>query len=421
MRELENIAVERRYDLDWLRVAAFGLLILYHIGMLYVERWGYHYKSAYLSSQLESLMLLVNPWRMALLWMVSGVATAYLLRKLKWHQFAVSRTVRLLLPLAFGLWVIVPPQLFVEMTANGDYSGSYLAFYRAFLDLNSPLFKDYTAGIWPHVDVNHLWYLRELWRFTLLLLVLYPLLAWLQRSAIVAKVLVPLRDVAIVLVLPLLMVTAEVLGALPSLGSDGDDRRIALGLVFFLLGYLITFQPVIWQAFKSVRRLSLCMAVGTYVLYVVGYHQVWLIGAPISTSMGLALTVLDHANRWFWLCALFGFSYQYLNRPHPWLDYLSPGVYTFYLVHQTIILLTAFCLAQFSLGPLIEPLSVITITYAACLAIYELVRRIQVLRPLFGLKWQTRRSQSSDRRWPKVVRAIVAALIVVPLGLEILF
>ena len=31
---------ERRVDLDWVRIGAFGLLILYHVGMLYVS-WGF--------------------------------------------------------------------------------------------------------------------------------------------------------------------------------------------------------------------------------------------------------------------------------------------------------------------------------------------------------------------------------------------
>lgn len=31
---------ERRIDLDWVRILAFGLLIFYHVGMLYVS-WGF--------------------------------------------------------------------------------------------------------------------------------------------------------------------------------------------------------------------------------------------------------------------------------------------------------------------------------------------------------------------------------------------
>ena len=42
-------AAQRRFELDWLRVLAFGLLIFYHIGMLYVERWGFVLYFSYLS------------------------------------------------------------------------------------------------------------------------------------------------------------------------------------------------------------------------------------------------------------------------------------------------------------------------------------------------------------------------------------
>lgn len=67
----------RRIDLDWLRVAAFGLLILYHLGMLYVP-WPYHAKSRHIVPALEPIMLAVNPWRLLLLFLISGVATRFI-------------------------------------------------------------------------------------------------------------------------------------------------------------------------------------------------------------------------------------------------------------------------------------------------------------------------------------------------------
>ena len=71
---------ERRYDLDWIRILAFGLLILYHVGMYYVT-WDWHVKSPHASATLEPLMMLTSPWRMSALFLVSGVATAYLLAR----------------------------------------------------------------------------------------------------------------------------------------------------------------------------------------------------------------------------------------------------------------------------------------------------------------------------------------------------
>ncbi len=64
---------ERRVDLDWVRIGAFGLLIFYHVGLLYVS-WGFHIKSAHRITALEPLMLVLNPWRLALLFLVSGVS-----------------------------------------------------------------------------------------------------------------------------------------------------------------------------------------------------------------------------------------------------------------------------------------------------------------------------------------------------------
>ena len=65
----------RRYDLDWLRITAFGLLIGYHVGMLYVP-WAFHVKSEYRGGPgLVALMLASNPWRLPLLFVISGAAT----------------------------------------------------------------------------------------------------------------------------------------------------------------------------------------------------------------------------------------------------------------------------------------------------------------------------------------------------------
>ncbi|MEO0347139.1 MAG: acyltransferase family protein [Pseudomonadota bacterium] len=407
---------QRRHDLDWLRVIAFGILILYHIGMLYVARWGFHYKSAYTSEFLENILLLANPWRMALLWMISGIATSYLLDKLRWWEFLGSRSVRLLLPLAFGIWVIVPPQLFVEMSGKGDFVGSYLEFYRAFFDFRSPVFTDYQSGIWPHVDVNHLWYLRELWTFTLLLLIALPVLSWVRARPWFQRLLVPLGTASVLFAVPSILVGIE-LAAFPEFGSDG--RREALGLSFFVLGYLVTKQVPVWEALRRVRWAAAALGLGAYGLTLAAYHLVWL--PAVSGPSGMQLTgliVLNHAMRWWCLCALFGFAMQHLNRPSALLSYLSPGVYPFYIVHQTLILLLALYLAPLTLGPVIEPVVVVLGTIGGCLLVYEIARRIGVLRPFLGLRWQ--QSSAAAPAWQRYLLAGLAAVIVVPLGLEIL-
>src|SRR5437762_13832911 len=92
----------RRYDIDALRVFAFGLLILYHVGMFYVapvSDWGWHIKSHYLAQWLEFPMLAVNRWRMLLVFLVSGLAVHFLRRRqMSIGVFLRGRTFRLLVP-----------------------------------------------------------------------------------------------------------------------------------------------------------------------------------------------------------------------------------------------------------------------------------------------------------------------------------
>ena len=101
----------RRYDLDWLRVLAFAVLILYHTGMFYVADWGWHIKSDVTSEVLQYIMRLVNPWRMSLLFLISGAALWFAARKMSARGVLWLRLTRLLPPLILGMWLIVPPQI----------------------------------------------------------------------------------------------------------------------------------------------------------------------------------------------------------------------------------------------------------------------------------------------------------------------
>ena len=128
--------MQRRHDLDWVRVAAFFLLVLYHTGMYYVT-WDWHVKSPHASDALEPFMVSSSPWRLSLLFLVSGTATAFLFRKraAAGKGFLGQRSWRLLVPLVFGMLVIVTPQSYYEVVEQlpGGYHDGYLAFWGRYL------------------------------------------------------------------------------------------------------------------------------------------------------------------------------------------------------------------------------------------------------------------------------------------------
>ncbi len=69
-------------------------------------------------------MLLLNPWRLTLLFIISGCATRFMLDKMKTGAFLRSRAMRLMVPLVFCVLVIVPPQTYFEIVEKLGFSGS---------------------------------------------------------------------------------------------------------------------------------------------------------------------------------------------------------------------------------------------------------------------------------------------------------
>src|SRR5882672_9674955 len=121
-------APTRLVFLDWVRICAFGLLVFYHVGMYYVS-WDWHIKSPHAGTALEPWMRLVSPWRLDLLFLVSGAATSFMLQKTgAAGALLATRARRLLVPLVFGMLVVVPPQSYFEVVHKFGYDGGFVTF-----------------------------------------------------------------------------------------------------------------------------------------------------------------------------------------------------------------------------------------------------------------------------------------------------
>ena len=168
----------RHYGMDWLRIGAFALLILYHIGMVFVP-WNFHVKSLHVEDWVRLPMLASNAWRLTLLFVVSGYASRALLnRSSSTAGFFANRCNRLLVPLVFGIAVIVPPQPWVELVTKHAYTGSYLTFWSHDYFRFGKL-AGLTLPTW-----NHLWFVVYLWAYTTTLTLGLIVVRgnWLQRA-----------------------------------------------------------------------------------------------------------------------------------------------------------------------------------------------------------------------------------------------
>jgi hypothetical protein len=333
--------LKRRRDIDLLRVGAFLLLIFYHIGMVYVSGWGYHVKSDYQSESLAYVMLMVNQWRMPLLFVISGIATRYMMQKLNTDEFIKRRSFALLLPLLFGVLVIVPPQLYVEMLQKGDFSGNYWVFMKAFFTPDSEAFIGYEAGILPHIDVNHLWYLRELWVFTMLLVLLSPVL----NHAALSKMLKPwcyaFKGWGILIVPVIIVIPQKALMD----GQDEEFSRNSVYFVFFIAGYWLALRDGAWRTLREKRYSFLVVGLASN-LVILFLYSYWPWVQPSQPLMQTSWLVISTVASWSWVMMLLGFGASWWRRyeqklgagkASQQLSYLSQAVYPYYILHQTLI------------------------------------------------------------------------------------
>ena len=377
------VTPERRVDLDWVRIGAFGLLILYHVGMFYVS-WDWHIKSAQPVAALEPLMLVLNPWRLALLFLVSGVATRFMLRKTAAGALLRARSSRLLIPLAFGMLVIVPPQAYIQIVEALGYSDGFLDFYLTHYFAFGKAFCPNPCIILP--TWNHLWFLAYLWAYTMalgLVVMLIPDIAgWIERW------LAPLSSGVLLLVVPSLLFAVFRLTLLPHFPSThalfGDWYNHALFASVFLLGFLLAHTASFWDAIERQRWIAVALAVALFLSWI-ALRGVRDGGLPLRLYANFAYGFYQ------WLCivAVLGFARRWLTKDSAARRYLTDAIFPYYIVHQTAIIMIAHSLRGSGLSACMEAAIIIGGTAATCIATYEIVRRVAWLRPLFGLRPET--------------------------------
>lgn len=345
----------RRHDLDWLRVAAFALLILYHTGMFYVT-WDWHVKSPRASTALEPLMQLSSPWRLGLLFLISGAATRFMAERLPPGALARDRFQRLFWPLLFGVFVVVPPQAYLEIVEKIGWAGGFGAFYRLYVQGYGGWCRGEDCLVVP--TWNHLWFVAYVLVYALLLA---ALLAAGRRLRL------PRLHAALFLVAPWLWLWAMRALLFPHFGSThalvDDWYNHSVYLPLFLLGFAIARDEQLASLTDRVRWAALAAALAGYVGV-----QLLSAGGDLEGAALLAARSLRELQAWGAILACLGFARHHLaNRDGPALRWLTRAVFPFYIVHQTIIVVAGHHLARLGLPLAAEGALLVSVTVAGCL------------------------------------------------------
>lgn len=300
-------------------------------------------------------MTVLNIWRIPLLFFVSGMGVYFSMQSRTWKQLLLERASRIMIPFVFGMFVIVPVSIYLWQRYN-HFGASYA------------------------YDSGHLWFLGNIFAYVLLLL---PILYYLKKNetrkgvSLIKKAFrtpLGLLPVIALLILEVILVNPQ-----PFSLYAKTWHGFFLGLITFFCGFCFVLAgDTLWKMLTNWRWLLLAIAVT-----LCGFR---LAQGDLSTPN--YRVVIESC---CWIFSIFAFAHLHLNRGGRVLTYLSEAVFPVYIVHMIVQALVSTWLFSTSLAVPLQFILCFTLTLAGCFGIYELVRRVNILRPLFGLKMKSNR------------------------------
>ena len=346
-----NNNISRKYYIDNLRTFIILLLFPYHIFMIY-NNWGENF---YIHGEvllIPSIFIrLTSIFMMPVLFAVAGISSYYALEKRSTGEYVKERFSKLLLPLFFGVLLIVPVQTYLA----GMYWNGHANYFDSFTKITDG--SGYDGAFTP----GHLWFI--LYLFVISMICLPFMICYKNKGKGTLGSKVPLILVILMGLLPCIAQN-EVFKAINISG-----KSILEDSVFFLLGYFFLTNDSLLEKLKKYRFLLL----GLFVLY--AWFTVFILDGEFFELAS-----------WLSILAILGLTRHYLNFNGIISNYLSKSSFGIYIFHQSWIVIMAFFIFKFTDDAIFQMIIILFSSIILTYGTYEICRRVSVFRLMFGLK-----------------------------------
>jgi surface polysaccharide O-acyltransferase-like enzyme len=422
-----NGTVERRRYLDLWRVALVFGLIFFHTARIFdtiALPEGVKNESSSLTATL--FVAFFSLWGMPLMMAISGFAIWHSLRRRTSSIFLRERVKRLLVPFAFGVLAIVPLQVYFHFK-QVDPAGSltYWQFLPQFFHVrlcpdvvNAFICPDPSTGLFT---TAHLWFLKDLFIFSVLLLPLFLYLRSQRGERVVGSVAGFLARPGAILLLGLPVAVVEAGLITSTMGGGWNEYTYAVLLVS---GFLTAADPRIREAMGRAWWIALVIGLVAEVAYMAGLYilmEVYQVDPLHSYDWGSILwRMVKGMGAWAWVVAILGFGF----RPRPDRDrrgsrapqapaetamrpslraralaYAGEAFLAVYILHQTVVFVIGYYVVQWQTAALLKYAVISLASLAVTLLLYECaVRRLRVTRWLFGMRPSSKRGGDLQSR-----------------------
>ena len=354
----------RRHWIDNLRWVTVLLVLLYHVIYFYNNKGvvggmgGFGDGPQYQ----DVVMYILYPWFMPLLFILAGISAKYALDRRSPSEWLKMRTRKLLVPSTIGLFFI------------GAAIGRINTMISPAVDTIESLPFGIKYLIWALSGTGPLWFIQDLWLFSIVLLIVRKLDSKGRFMALCSHA---------------GMTTVILMGLLFWLGHQTlimePDPASAEGLwnlykpifylIPFLMGYFVFSHGRVQDDLgRSWIPLMLSSTVSGVVLTMTGFGL-------DNTLPQYLCSPLNNIYGWLMCLAMMGWFKTSFNRTGTFSSYMSRSSYGIYIVHYLVIATIGYFLkAKTQMPPVCIYILLTIAVFTLSPLIYEVLRRIPFIR-----------------------------------------
>jgi len=384
---------ERWYWLDWLRVLAMGTIFLFHSSRPFVIFPSWHIMNPTPDLGFTLFDTFISGWIMPLFFVISGIAGYPSLARRSASQFARDRLERLIIPFIFGLFFVLPVNVYYDVVFHGYFLGDFVSFYlgpyfaKAFpfsVNFSPTYFADSNQGV-------YLWYLFWLFVFSIVTVQFFKWLAKEGNRNKFSKLHAACnrRGGILLLAIPLIVVNIAAVPPFFVFPSGYGGWKLPTYLVLFITAYVMASNPQFEESIEKNRVPTLLLGILTS-LSIIALLAISLSDPSAMERYYVLVSTIWALNGWCWVAAILGFGRKHLSFNHRFLKVSNELVLPFYILHQSVIVAIAFYVVGLDLIVIEKYILIVLTSFPIILALLYPISRINFLRFLFGMRMKNR-------------------------------
>jgi len=309
------------------------------------------------SKLLSSLIIIVNPWFMALLFVIAGMCVRYSLEKRNTSEYIKERFNKVLVPFISGLILLVPFQALYARKFFFGYTGTIFEhlkyFFTHFTDLSG-----YDGAFTP----GHLWFILFLFIISIASLLIIKNVPFKK----VSKVLEKLNIFEIIS----LFIPVWLMYYLGNFGGYSIGKYFTL----YLLGYYFFSDEKNIDKIIDNKKLILGLFCLLQSILVIVYYKFSYYGDIFVNLVG-----------WLGILSCIIIGKLYLNKENKVTSYFKKASFPIYILHQTILVIIGYYTLMLVDNMFLQISIIICGSFISTIIVYEIIKRIPILKRLIGV------------------------------------